>query len=167
MANETMCDSDGCEQVAVYRYRYDWGTEGVCCTLHRRVVEQSATQTGRGVTWQLVNPGYTPPLERDERVQLKQAIVALEDETAALRTKLSQSLEHSQRQGQMIADLRVKLADAERSVAELRDNLDRALAERDEYRQRVGELSERVDAFALERPTVVEAEAEATGTVVE
>lgn len=77
-ASIQICDRD-CEKPAAFSYVWEWGEHGVCCPEHQAVLQQTAQNLGRTITFTAL--ALAPaPLQRDERVRLIAEKLAAEAE---------------------------------------------------------------------------------------
>lgn len=120
-----MCDRNA-EQSAVWSYSWEWGENGVCSSESRNLLEQTARNLKRRISFApLINLGE-PPLERTERASLKGSIYALEEEIAELKARgvaMYTELGTLRSDGRLLA-LREK--EANRQVEDLKARLEMA-----------------------------------------
>jgi hypothetical protein len=82
-----LCDQPDCKEPAVYAFTWEWGVTGVCCEKHRFVLNQTAGNIARSITFSPLNASASPPLQREERVRLKAEILTLQEELTEAKTR--------------------------------------------------------------------------------
>jgi hypothetical protein len=76
-----------CGARAVFAYQWDWGEKGMCCAHHATLLQQIASQIGRGVACYPIQATAPEPLTRDERTTLKARALVVEEELEELKSR--------------------------------------------------------------------------------
>jgi hypothetical protein len=140
-----MCGEEGCDQPAVFSYRWEWGATGKCCSMHAALLQQTATTLQRSIALHPLLKAGPAPLLRDERIQLTARALTLE---AELDEAKSRGLEVYRRNGDLQVQLNTAVVKERELKAQLSDaaqTLSRVQAERDSLNQRNGELLVELD----------------------
>jgi hypothetical protein len=145
------CDQDGCDEPAVFAYRWEWGATGQSCAHHATLLQQTAENLNRKIALHpIVAPGPAPLL-RDERVQLVAKHLVLE---AELEEAKSRGLEVYRRNGDLQVQLNTAVVRERELKAQLQDaalTVERVQKRCDELDQKNGELLVELDRLrALE-----------------
>jgi len=88
----TLQQSD-CKETAVYRFVWEWGSEGFCCEGHRMTLDVVAKQQlQRGIAFFPLSPPTdrppAPPAESKEVVELRTRLAKLVDENTTLLARV-------------------------------------------------------------------------------
>lgn len=75
-----LCDRSEGAEPATHSYVWEWGASGTCCAREVPILQQTANNLGRSITFGLINSAGTPPLQREERVRLKAEALVLAEE---------------------------------------------------------------------------------------
>lgn len=95
-----VCDREGCKNAATFAYFFDWGEQGICCSEHATLLQQSAANVQRGV--QLTPLAKVPtPMTRDERITHHATVLTLQEE---LKQAQERGLELYRANQQLLAD---------------------------------------------------------------
>jgi hypothetical protein len=126
----TLCDQSLTPEPATHSYVWEWGASGTCCARQVPILQQTANNLGRSITFGVLTSAATPPLQRDERVKLKaEAFVAQEELAEAKARGLELYRQNTQLTAQVQSlTVRNREADAQRKDAiAARDELDQRL----------------------------------------
>ena len=83
----TLCDQSATPTPATHSYVWEWGKSGTCCAAAVPVLQQTANNLGRSITFGVLTSGATPPLQRDERVKLKAESFVLAEELSEAKAR--------------------------------------------------------------------------------
>lgn len=150
-----------CGEPAVFQYSYEWGETGYACAKHVINVQQTATNTRRQVQIVAVNPGWKPPITRDERTRLvAERLVACEERDEANGRSV---LLHNQVVELSKAVQRMTLIDREKNVQlqELRAEVAAANAALRERETQLAAAGEELGRLRLITEGSIEVEGEA------
>jgi hypothetical protein len=129
----TLCDQSDTPEPATHSYVWEWGASGTCAARQVPILQQTANNLGRSITFGVITSGATPPLQREERVKLKaEAFVLAEELSEAKARGLDMYRQNTQLTAQ-VQSLTVRNREAE---AQKKD----AIAARDEMDQRLRAL---------------------------
>lgn len=142
------CTEPGCKAEAVYTYVWPWGEDGACCSLHRTHVQQKSDALERGqMNFTAIDPGRPVPVSRDERTQLRAALLTAEEdmrsaqERAAILYAENAKLREALRQKTAaINELEAQVNDRRADIARLTEERDGARADAGEAQQEAAEL---------------------------
>lgn len=138
------CEEDGCDEAAVFNYRWDWGATGKVCAKHGQALQQLSASLNRGVQLHPIASASAPaPLLRDERIQLTAKHMVLE---AELEEAKQRGLETYRKNG----DLQVQLNTAVVRERELKAQLQDAAITLDQTKQRLAETDKRNGELLVE-----------------
>lgn len=149
-AGPAMCDTEGCDQPAVYTYVFDWastgsGGTGHCCARHSVNKQQQARNTKRNVTFTAIAGAPPAPMARDERTRLTAANLVLQEELNEVRQRSQEVYQRNtnltaevQRLTVLNRDLTARTKDAEQDAAT-------AIEESAVAQQRSAELADEVN----------------------
>lgn len=170
--------SEGCGEVAVFSYRWDWGATGAVCAHHATLLQQTSETLKRSIALHPIAKAGPEPLLRDERTQLVAKHLVLEAELAEaqsrglevyrkngdLQVQLNSAVIKEREMKAQVSDAVEKLRIAEEKAAvqaaengRLLVELDRLraletfVAERDDRERRGKELAEQGERDARER----------------
>lgn len=127
----TLCDQSETPEPATHSYVWEWGASGTCCARQVPILQQTANNLGRAITFGLLTSGATPPLQREERVRLKAEAFTLGEELAEAKARgLEMYRQNTLLTAQVQAlTVRNREADAQRKDAvAARDEMDQRLA---------------------------------------
>lgn len=128
-----LCDQSEGAEPATHSYTWEWGASGTCCARQVPILQQTAANLGRSITFAVLNPGATPPLQREERVRLKAESLVLAEELAEAKTRGLDMYRQLTLLTQQVQSLTVREREA---VAQKKD----AIVARDEMDRRLREL---------------------------
>jgi hypothetical protein len=126
----TLCDQSGTPEPATHSYVWEWGASGTCCASQVPILQQTANNLGRSITFGVITSAATPPLQREERVKLKaEAFVLAEELSEAKARGLDMYRQNTQLTAQVQSlTVRNREADAQKKDAiAARDEMDRRL----------------------------------------
>jgi hypothetical protein len=129
-----LCDTEGCDAVAVFSYRWEWGATGNSCAHHATLLQQTAESLKRTIAVHPIPRSSPLPLLRDERTQLIAKHLVLEAELAEAKNR---GLEVYRKNG----DLQVQLNTAIVKERELRAQLQDSGEKRRVAEQRASEVN--------------------------
>jgi hypothetical protein len=129
----TLCDQSEAAEPATHSYVWEWGASGTCCARQVPILQQTANNLGRSITFALLNASGTPPLQREERVRLKAEALVLAEELAEAKLRGLDMYRQNTLLTQQVQSLTVRNREAE---AQKKD----AVAARDEMDQRLAVL---------------------------
>ncbi|HEY6723635.1 MAG TPA: hypothetical protein VI197_06360 [Polyangiaceae bacterium] len=132
-----------CPNKAVFAYQWDWGERGTCCAIHATLLNQVASQIGRGVVMHQLAESAPAPLSRDERTKLKAAALVLEEELEETKTR---ALELYRVNTQLQGEVRMHKTRNREVTAQLDD----AKAEVELLQEEHAKLTREAAAMALE-----------------
>lgn len=128
-----LCDQAGCSEPATHSYTWEWGASGTCCAKHQVLLQQTAGNLARSITFGGLSAAASPPLQREERVRLKAEALVLGEELAEAKQRGLEMYRQNTQLTQQVQSLTVRNREAE---AQRKD----ALAVRDEMDHRLREL---------------------------
>lgn len=142
------CTEEGCKAEAVYTYVWPWGADGACCSLHRTHVQQKADALDRGpMNFTAIDPGRPVPVSRDERTQLRAALMTAEEDmrsaqerAAILYAENAKLREQLRQKFGAVQELEFQLNDRRADIARLTEERDAARADAGEAQQEAAEL---------------------------
>src|SRR5262245_11890217 len=76
-----------CKEQATHTYVWEWGETGVFCSTHQIVLQQTADNLQRRITFAPISSLATPPLQREERVRLRAEALVLGEELEEAKTR--------------------------------------------------------------------------------
>lgn len=124
-----------CPKEATHTFVWPWGTEGAVCQEHIVVVQQQA-RNARGPRAQVgftpLNPDRPREITRDERIELRTLKQVAESERDDARAHAAKLFEANTQLSKDLRALRVRVAEFERQVRELTQQVDAAYKARDE-----------------------------------
>ena len=82
-----LCDQPECSEPATHSYTWEWGATGTVCAKHQVILQQTAVNLGRAITFSPLSSGATPPLQREERVKLRAEALVLGEELAEAKDR--------------------------------------------------------------------------------
>lgn len=129
----TLCDQSETPEPATHSYVWEWGASGTCCARQVPILQQTATNLGRSITFGVLTSGATPPLQRDERVKLKAESFVLAEELSEAKARGLDMYRQNTLLTSQVQALTVRNREAE---AQKKD----AIAARDEMDQRLKAL---------------------------
>lgn len=149
----TLCDQSATPEPATHSYVWEWGASGTCCASQVPILQQTANNLGRSITFGVITSGATPPLQREERVKLKaEAFVLAEELSEAKARGLDMYRQNTQLTAQ-VQSLTVRNREAEaqkKDAIAARDEMDRRLkaleSENASLNDELGRLRVLVDA---------------------
>jgi hypothetical protein len=83
----TLCDQSEGAEPATHSYVWEWGHSGTCCARQVPILQQTANNLGRSITFGVLTSGATPPLQRDERAKLKAEAYVLAEELSEAKAR--------------------------------------------------------------------------------
>jgi hypothetical protein len=102
---------------------WEWGASGTCCASQVPILQQTANNLGRSITFGVITSGATPPLQREERVKLKAEAFVLAEELAEAKAR---GLDMYRQNTQLTVRNREAEAQKKDAIA-ARDEMDRRL----------------------------------------
>ena len=132
-----LCDE--CDKPAEFTGVWPWGAPIKVCSVHRLSANQKATQQldiPAGIPFSVIDPNKPVELGRDERTQLRAAIITRDDELADLNRRIvstskanGELVEEVRRLRGVSAGLEKQLSDAVKARDEAIETRDKALAD--------------------------------------
>lgn len=158
------CDEDGCNEAAVYNYRWDWGAVGKVCAKHAQLLQQTSEAIKRTIALHPIARATSEPLGRDERVQLVAKHIVLEAELEEAKTR---GLEVYRKNGDLQVqlntavvrerELKAQVADSQVKLGELQKAHDKLNLENGRLLVELERLSA-LEAFVAERDSAERSE---------
>jgi chromosome segregation ATPase len=151
----TLCDQSSTPEPATHSYVWEWGASGTCCASQVPILQQTANNLGRSITFGVINSEATPPLQRDERVKLKAEAFVLAEELAEAKGRGLDMYRHNTQLTAQVQSLTLRNREAEaqkKDAIAAREEMDRRLqaleAENASLNDELGRLRVLVDASA-------------------
>ena len=126
----TLCDQSGTPEPATHSYVWEWGASGTCCAKQVPILQQTANNLGRSITFGVITSGATPPLQREERVKLKAEAFVLHEELAEAKARGLDMYRQNTQLTAQVQSLTVRNREAEaqkKDALAARDEMDRRL----------------------------------------
>lgn len=126
----TLCDQSGTPEPATHSYVWEWGASGTCCASQVPILQQTANNLGRSITFGVITSGATPPLQREERVKLKAEAFVLAEELAEAKARGLDMYRQNTQLTAQVQSLTVRNREAEaqkKDALAARDEMDRRL----------------------------------------
>jgi hypothetical protein len=154
----TLCDQSSTPEPATHSYTWEWGASGTCCAAQVPLLQQTAQNLGRGITFGVLTSGATPALQRDERTKLKAEAFVLAEELSEAKARGLDMYRQNTALTSQVQALTVRNREAEaqkKDAVAARNEMDARLAaleaENASLNDEVGRL--RVVVSAWESPT--------------
>lgn len=142
-----LCDQPDCSEPATHSYTWEWGQSGTCCPKHQQILQQTAGNLGRSITFGGLSGDATPPLQREERVRLKAEALVVAEELEEAKLRGLDMYRQITQLTQQVQSLTVRHREAEaqkKDAVAARDEMDRRLqaleAENAELTDELGRL---------------------------
>lgn len=145
-----LCTEEGCKADAEFSYVWPWGTQGVCCGIHRVHLQQRAEQQlSTQLFFTILDPGKPQPVSRDERAGLRAKIMVLEEDVQSQNSLIAQHVSANSQQAEELRRQRGIITRLEGELREARDALELAEQDRDNARAECGNALRERDRLEL------------------
>ena len=145
-----LCDE--CDKPAEFTGVWPWGKPIKVCARHQLSTNQKATQQldiQNGIAFSVIDPGKPVELGRDERTQLRAAILTRDDELADLQRRVTDSARANAELADEVRRLRGITEAQARDLGDARDKVERLQQERDDAKASEGHAITERDRLEL------------------
>lgn len=136
---------EACKQAGVVAYLWDWGDKGVCCQHHMMLLQQTAGNLGRAVTFVPLVAAAPAPITRDERARLKGEVYALTEEIEEHKGRGLDLYRENERLAQQVQALTVRGRETELQLKEAKKQVEQLQQQADERDAEHGNLVDEVE----------------------
>jgi transposase len=148
----TMCDQPLCQEQATHGYTWEWGQSGAVCARHQVLLQQTAQNLGRTITFAPIDPAATPPITRDERVRLKAESLVLAEELTEAKTRGLEMYRQIELLTAQVQSLTVRNREAEAQLKDLANAREKSEARLVELEVENGDLADELGRLRVLLP---------------